>query len=398
MTPLNSRPWIAALLLALASQVPGPVSAHGGEDHGDAQPATGAPAAPAATAATAATAASATAAGRFDAGAPQRLPDGSLWLPKPAQHRLGVQTQLARSEVHALAVELNGRVVADPGAAGRVQASEAGRIEAGPNGRLPVLGQKVVQGQVLALLRPTASSLERGSQQAALADLDAQLAVAQRRVARYQQLEGALPQKDIDAASDERDALLKRRAAIGASVSTALALRAPVNGTVVSASVAIGQVVDARDVLFEIVDPAHLMVEALAYDAALTRGLTHASAAWPGGVLKLQFIGGARQLREQALPLLFRVADRDPPVAIGQAVKVTAQTATKLSGIALPAAALGRNAAGDTVVWLHVAPERFAPHAVRAQPLDARTVVVISGLAGGDRVVTVGASLLAQVR
>jgi hypothetical protein len=379
--PLTAALWLAAT----AASWPGLAAAHGDEDHGDAKPA----AAPAA--------ASALPGGRADTGAPQRLPDGSLWLPKPVQRRLGVLTLLAHTETHAVAVELNGRVLADPAAAGRVQATQAGRIEAGPHG-LPLLGQKVVRGQVLALLRPVASSLDRGTQRAALADLQAQVAVAQRRLARYEQLEGAVPRKDIEAARDERDALLKRRDAIAASESEAVALRAPVSGAVVSASVALGQVVDAKEVLFEVVDPARLMVEALAYDAALTRGLNQASASWSGGVLPLQFVGGGRQLREQALPLLFRVTERDPAVAIGQAVKVTARTAQTVRGIAVPVAALGRNGAGDTVVWLHVAPERFAPHAVHGQPLDARTVVVTSGLQDGDRVVTEGASLLAQVR
>jgi hypothetical protein len=386
MNVLKPKPRTAALWLAAAAATwPSLAGAHGDEDHGDARPAA------------AATAASALPVGRVDTGAPQRLADGSLWLPKPAQRRLGVLTLLAHTETHAVAVELNGRVLADPAAAGRVQATQAGRIEAGPHG-LPLLGQKVVQGQVLALLRPVASSLERGTQRAALADLESQVAVARRRLARYEQLEGAVPRKDIEAARDERDALVQRRDAIDASMSEAVALRAPVSGAVVGASVAIGQVVDAKELLFEVVDPARLMVEALAYDAALTRGLTQASASWSGGVLPLQFAGGGRQLRAQALPLLFRVTERDPAAAIGQAVKVTARTAQTVRGIALPAAALGRNGAGDTVVWLHVAPERFAPHAVRSQPLDARTVVVTSGLQDGDRVVTEGASLLAQVR
>ncbi len=49
-------------------------------------------------------------------------------------------------------------------------------------------------------------------------------------------------------------------------------------------------------------------------------------------------------------------------------------------------------------MWLHTAPERFTPRVVRARPLDARSVLVTEGLQAGDRVVTQGASLLAQVR
>ena len=106
----------------------------------------------------------------------------------------------------------------------------------------------------------------------------------------------------------------------------------------------------------------------------------------------------AAQLREQALPLLFRVTQATAPVAVGQSLKVTAQSTQQQSGAALPLAALDRNAAGESIVWLHTAPERFTPRVVRTRPLDARSVVVTEGLKAGDRVVTQGASLLAQVR
>jgi hypothetical protein len=99
-------------------------------------------------------------------------------------------------------------------------------------------------------------------------------------------------------------------------------LRAPVSGVIGAASVVAGQVVEAKEILFEVIDPARLAVEALAYDAALAEGIAAASAPLPGGALELQFVGGGRQLREQAIPLLFRVksanaAGRGRPAAQG---------------------------------------------------------------------------------
>jgi len=232
-----------------------------------------------------------------------------------------------------------------------------------------------------------------------LAELEAQYVLAERRLTRYEQLEGAIPQKDIEAARYERDALKKRRAAISASMSAPEALRAPVAGTLVSAQLSIGQVVDARELLFEVVDPARLMVEALAYDPALVRGLGKASATLPDGkTLPLQHVGGGMRLQDQAMPLLFKITEAGGALALGQPVKVTASTSTTLQGFAVPRSALVRNAAGETVVWLHPAPEQFTPRAVRFQALDAKSVLVTTGLKDGERVVTEGASLLAQVR
>lgn len=360
--------------------------AHGDEDHSqDSKPA-----------ATAVVANGAAQGGDFVSA--QRLPDGSLFVPKAVQRQLGIRTVLAQVKDQAATVELNGRVIADPNAGGRVQASQGGRIEAGPKG-LPVLGQKVVKGQVLLVLRPNIGSVELGNQRAALADIESQLAIATAKAARYAQLEGSVPQKDITAAQLEQSALQKRRAAVAGSVGAAEALLAPATGVVSAVNVVNGQVVEARETLLEIVDPARLGVEALAYDASLVAGIQSASVRLDNGsTLELQFVGGGRQLREQALPLLFRVKSQTAPVAVGQAVKVIAQTSRTVPGAAVPHAALGRSSAGDTVVWVHIAPERFAQRPVSAQALSAQDVVLTTGVKSGERVVSEGANLLAQVR
>lgn len=368
--------YIVALLLAMYA---GQAVAHGGEDHShDAQPAV-----------------AATQSGA--AGNPQRLADGSVFVPKPAQRRLGLRTRLAATEALAATLSFNGTVIADPNAGGRVQAIQSGRIEPGPRG-LPLLGQKVRKGEVLAWLKPVASSLERGNQQALLAELEAAFAIAERRVRRFDQLEGAVPQKEIEAARFELAALKKRRTAIGASLAAPEPLHAPATGVISAAQVVAGQVVEAREVLFEVVDPARLAVEALSYEASPIGKLSDAIAQFPGGGVPLHFVGASRQLREQAMPLLFRVASADAPLALGQPVKVIAKTANRIDGIAVPQAALVRNAAGDDVVWLHSGPESFTPRVVKWTPLDAERVAVGSGLKDGDRIVVQGASLLARMR
>ncbi len=378
--------YTAVALAAIFGLAAGQAAAHGDEDHSqDKKPA-------------------ATVAGKAPGALPagtasaQRLPDGSLFVPKPVQYQLGLRHVVAGVAELAATVEFNGKVIADPNAGGRIQAAQSGRIEAGPKG-LPTLGQKVVKGQVLAWLRPVASSIERGNQQAQFAELDAQFAIAERKLARYEQLEGAVPQKEIEAARFEAEALKQRRAAVGASVGAAEALRAPVSGTIAAANVVVGQVVESKEVLFEVVDPARLAVEALAYDPALAEGIGEASAQLPGGAsLKLQFVGGGRLLREQAMPLLFRVVAQDAPVAVGQPLKVIAKTSRKTKGAAVPVAALVKVSAGETAIWVRDGAERFVLRKVGAQSLDATSVAVTSGLADGERVVTEGASLLAQVR
>jgi hypothetical protein len=371
----NRLPPLA--LVAWLTLTPTGLFAHGGEDHSH-------EAAPAQVAVT-------------DPGKPRRLADGGLFVPKAAQRQLGLRTLPVAMADLAATLAFNGRVIADPNAGGRVQATQGGRVEAGPRG-LPTLGQKVIKGQVLAWLRPTTGNIERGNQRALLAELAAQIALTEARLNRYAQLEGAIPGKEIEAARIELAALKQRKTAIGAGLDSAEALTAPASGVVSAAHVVAGQVVEAREVLFEIVDPARLAVEALAYDPAQAAGITAASLDLPGGDTALAFVGAGRQLREQALPLLFRVRSGNAALAVGMPVKVIARTAATTRGAALPLAALGRGAGGETTVWVKLAPERFAPRRVEVRPLDGERVAVTAGLEEGERVVVGGASLLGQVR
>ena len=372
----HPMPSLLALLMAVVLSAPLPTLAGPGHDHGDAPPApTG--------------------------NGPSRQPDGSVFLPKPAQRQLGVRTLVAATGQHAKAFELAGTVVMDPNAGGKVQAVLAGRLEAGPKG-LPGVGQAVRKGEVLAYVVPTAGAIERSNQLAQQAELRAARDLAARRVERLTELADTVPRKDIEAAESELQSLTQRLGAVGAGLATRDALVAPVSGVIASANAVAGQVVDARELVFEVVDPSRLRIEALAYDPAQAQSVAGATLAVGGQRVPLRFVGAARSLRDQAQPLQFAgdssVLGTLAHLAIGQPVRVFVQSTDKVDGVQVPAAALLRNPANQTIVWVKESPERFAPRVVTAVPLDGTSVAVTSGLKPGDRVTTQGATLINQVR
>jgi membrane fusion protein, heavy metal efflux system len=341
--------------------------------------------------------------------APQRLSNGSTFLPKPSQRQLGVRTLVAKEVMVRQSIELAGRVIMDPNAGGKVQASLAGRIAPGPRG-LPSLGQRVNKGDVLAIVHTTTGVLERANQAGQIAELRASRALAEKRVARLEQLAGTVPRKDIEAAQSELQSLTDRLSAIGTSLATTESLTAPVSGVISAASAVAGQVVDAREVVFEIIDPNRLRIEALIYDPALVGNIATASASHAAGkTFPLEMVGAGRTLKDQALPIHFRtVAEpRDSAaspsgalagLAIGQPVQVVVQTRETLKGIPIPAAAIVKSPSNQDIVWVHAGAEIFVAHPVRILPLDGERVTVMSGLHDGDRVVVHGASLVNQVR
>ena len=85
-------------------------------------------------------------------------------------------------------------------------------------------------------------------------------------------------------------------------------------------------------------------------------------------------------------------------VAVGQPVKVIVRTAREIRGAAVARSALTKSSSGETIVWVHTEAERFVARKIRVLALDASHVAIADGLHDGDRVVTVGAGLLSQVR
>ncbi|PWC47885.1 hypothetical protein TSA6c_15355 [Azospirillum sp. TSA6c] len=372
--------------LLLAS---GAAFAHGGEDHSHGDEAKDK------TPGAAATPIAVTGA----AESPRRLPDGSLYVPKTSQRLLSVRTTVALTQQAAQTVQLIGQVIADPNGGGHVQATQSGRIEPGEKG-LPYIGQRVEAGQILATITPAVNVVDRSGIQQQIATVEQELVIVESRVQRLRKLEGSVPQRDIDEAEANLNGLRKRRAALSPTLTTKEALRAPIAGIVTANNVKAGQVIEARDqVLFEIVDPSRLMVEAVAFDPRVANAIKAATASTADGAsLSLELLGSSLALRQQAIPLLFRISNPPQGLGVGQPVRLVAQVQGKASGIVLPRQSVVRSVSGQPIVWQHESPQRFTARPVRTQALDGNTVLVLAGVEPEARIVTDGAGLLNQIR
>ncbi|MNL07221.1 hypothetical protein D3C87_1278910 [compost metagenome] len=317
-----------------------------------------------------------------------------------AQRRMAIRTLIASESDANATIELSGRVVMDPNAGGRVQAVHGGRIDPGPTG-LPVAGQAVRRGEVLAYVQHHAEPYALANQQSQWAELRSSRALAVQRVQRLESLEGTVPRKDIDAAKSELQSLTAREKSIGASIGSRETLTAPVSGVIARADAVAGQIVEARDVLFEVIDPARVLVEATTADPALPARVGDASLQGVPGV-RLKLLGAARSLRDGVLPLTFRAqpdkAGTAMPLAVGQPVTVVASLNERIKGFVLPAQAVVRNSANEPIVWIKSGAERYIPQPVQYRALDAATVIVTQGLGADNRVVVQGAPLIAQIR
>jgi hypothetical protein len=336
--------------------------------------------------------------------AAQRLENGTIFMPKPAQALMGVATaQTAQADTVAKSVRLIGQVIPDPNHSGLVQALLAGRIEA-PEGGFPVLGSAVKKGDLLGYLIPRVEVVDQSDIRQTQGDLDRQIELAEAKLRRLEPLkDGVVPESQIIDARIELEALRKRRATINPVLADREPLIAPADGFLAQANVVAGQVVEPESILFQIVDPAHLMIEALAFDsetaAKIERGAKDALATTADGrTVALQYVGRALALRQQAVPLRFKVLSKDAAINVGEPITVTASINETLSALPVPRSSIVRAANGQSIVWAHIEAERFEPRVVQSAPLDSQRVGITSGLKPGARIVVRGAELINQVR
>jgi RND family efflux transporter MFP subunit len=366
-----------ALLAILAAVLTTAALAHEGEDHGPAV---------------------VNAVVQSDRDLAKRLPDGSLFVPKPTQRLLAIRTDVATSALHRRTIELPGRIIPDPNASGYVQASAGGRVSA-PTGGFPRLGTRVNQGDVLAYVTPPLQAIDVSDMRQRQGELDQQISIVERRIARYETLaqRGAVTQVQLDESKLELQGLKDQRSALDQARVEPEALAAPVSGIVAEMNAIAGQMAQTNTILFQIIEPMRLWVEALSFDT-LT-GTQSAVAKISGGrSLALAYQGAGFADRNQAIPVHFKIEDDTSGLRAGQFVTVLAATTDEREGIAVPRASVVRTQSGQDLAFEHTSAERFEPRSVRIEPLDGERVLIVSGLKAGARIVTQGAELLDQVR
>jgi cobalt-zinc-cadmium efflux system membrane fusion protein len=373
MAMLRRRPAAAVAVAALMLAVT-PVLAHDGHDHGDGAPRP---------------------AGRDIA---QRLPDGSVFVPKETQRILAIRTAVAGRQRFARSVEMPGRVIPDPNASGLIQSAVGGRLSP-PSGGFRPLGARVKAGDVLATVTPPIQAIDVSDMRQRQGELDQQIAIVKRRVARYEGLAktGAVAQVQLEEAQLELDGLLDRRAALDTIRREPEALVAPVAGILAEGTAVAGQMVQPDTVIFRIVDPARLWVEALSF-AALTEFKAASARTSAGQSVALAFRGAGFTGRSQSIPVHFAIEGNGNGLRVGQLLTVFGETGETQEGIALPRTAVVRAGNGQWVAFEHVTAERFMPRVVRTEPLDGARVLIVGGVEAGKRIVVQGAELLEQVR
>ena len=302
-------------------------------------------------------------------------------------------------------------------------------------GQLPRVGQQVKQGQTLAVLtqRPTAA------ENAQIAAANAQLRIEQSRIdgerrrliqvaneaqvrlnqakIEYERAQRLYDRKafslrqlqaaeaDYKAAQASLAAATEQAKALGGSegrlggigISTSYAVSAPISGTVVKVSKAMGEQVAPGEQIVEIINLDTVWVEAPIFERDLSFISRQAkpvftTSAYPGVEFSgtILDIGAVINERSRAATVTFQVPNRDRTLRIGMQANVRLDAGEGADALIIPKEAVLDNE-GKKIVYVLLSGEEFQRREVSIGDEYGNKVAVLSGLQPGERVVTQGA-------
>ncbi|MCW5554430.1 MAG: efflux RND transporter periplasmic adaptor subunit [Verrucomicrobiae bacterium] len=321
-------------------------------------------------------------------------------------------------------IVLPATTMAKPGFSASVVAPVAGQLLTAPGGELPLPGQRVEAGQLLALLRPSFSEAA-----AKFADSEGEFArakaafekaelnyertkkLADQQAKSERELQEAELELQTARASFEAAAALRStyRQLSGANTNAppkqadafgSLELRAPVTGIVNQIGAGLGEPVPADRVVFQILNPEVIWIEARVPEASLGRIPNDADASFAVGgseLVSIEASGGRRVFTglqvdpvTRTIPLVYEARNGTNELRIGQAVSLHVETSRAEDAIAIPDSAIVEEA-GNFVAFVQVSGETFEKREITLGIRDGHWVQVLDGLHEGERVVTRGA-------
>ena len=352
-------------------------------------------------------------------------PDGISFL-KEQQWKISAGTDPVARRKLVEQLRLPALVNARPGSLAQVTPPVAGRLVLPSNKSMPVVGEKVEAGQVLALIQPSFSEIGARFVEAEGEVVRSKLALEQaelalKRVETLAKVEAKSGRELQEAQFEVRTARAKYDAALalqatyrqastttaenaGTSSQPAIELRSPISGTIVNQSAAaVGEYVSAERALFTVLDAQTVFIEARIPEASVKRLGTTQAATYEmpgeagtfvpitaGGSGRLVFVGMQVDTGTRTLPLIYEVKNPHNLLRVGQSVNLFVETARTEDALAIPTAAVVEED-GRPIAFVQLAGETFQKRDLTLGISDGNWVQVLAGIGEGERVVTKGA-------
>lgn len=346
-----------------------------------------------------------------------------------------VRMKLAKAEQKPLARQVTtvGRVV--PSASSRaIVAPSIGGILG--EGKLPVIGQSVKQGQTLAVLRQTPTAAENaqiassnvqlqietmrleaekrrltqaiGEAQARVEQTKAEYERAQRLYERkaYSLRQLQIAETDyktnqaILEAADAQKKVFEDSSKITShqiTTQTSFSVTAPISGTIVAVNKTIGEQVNAGEAIFEIINLDTVWIEAPIFESDLPKLeklsqaiFTTTASPTKEHTGKIVNIAAVVDEKTRTATVTFAVANSDKALKVGMQANVRLDASESVDAMLIPKESV-LDHEGKKIVYVLLSGEEFQRREVTLGDSYGDKVAILSGLQAGERVVTQGA-------
>ena len=288
-----------------------------------------------------------------------------------------------------------GEVVPPDGALVEISAPVDGIAMAVSNREAPSVGQRVRQGDVLAVLAPTPTAQGGG-----IAEARGRLERLEREVARAERLfaAGAIAERRlVDARQDLAIARAESEAmGVSGEDGYTLRIRSPIAGIVARRNFVPGRRITAGEEMFTIVEPgsAWLRVQVPAAVAAAIAPSGRATFTIDDSdrvytTTRLLSIGGIVDPETRTVPAVFEIVI-GAGLAFGQFARVAVPVAGAGTGVAIPNRAIVDDN-GTPVAYVQTGGETFERRVLTLGTTDGTHTLIVAGVSRGDMVVATGA-------
>jgi len=356
-----------------------------------------------------------------DHGEAPEAPEGVSFL-KEQQWKIRSKAEPVTKRRLVERLQVPAQTRAKPGYSAPVVAPLAGQLAQPPGKTLPQPGTRVEAGEVLAVLRPRFSNAaarfveieaEFGRAGAVLKQAETAFERTKKLAAQEAKSERELQEAEAALASAKarHAAAFSLRStyagkpspeAEGRAQAPSLELRAPIAGTVTSIAAGLGEPVTADQIVFTILNPATVWIEARVPEASIGKlsevkgalcevpGDNEQFIAVSGEAGRLVFVGMEVDAVTRTVPLIYELKNEPARLRVGQAVRLHVETVRAEEALAIPDSAIVEEG-GQAVAFVQVSGETFEKRELKLGIRDGNVVQVLEGLKEGERLVTKGA-------
>ncbi|MCH8330551.1 MAG: efflux RND transporter periplasmic adaptor subunit [Bacteroidetes bacterium] len=363
------------LLLLIPANLINTVFAHGDDDHGDK---------------------------KEEKTIPSNLATDEMEILKETQFMFSMLTKFTAKTSYYTVLQLYGKIMPSLNGEARIIAPQNGAIRS----IYANIGQKVKQGQVLAVIEQNLSASELIQIQNEKNNAVGEYENAKKDYERLKSLEDVIARKELLAAQIRLENASQNKEIYDNLSSRMVTLTSPISGVVDNFNLAMGQQVSQGERLFTIYNIKMLKVEAQIFDKDMHQ-LNHPDTA----TIESQYAFSVECIQEeehfseyarlvsfgksvnpvnQSSQIILELDNKNGLFKPGQFANVEVQAKGNLRQIVVPTSAVSE-INGKPVVFVHTAPEVFTVKYIKTGQSNTNRTVIIKGLEEKERVVVEGA-------